>query len=209
MAHPRDSDNLQQTAGEAVGPDRSDGAREDPAPDIDQLLKKAETEVADLKDAWLRARADAENLRRQSQSDIAKAHKYAVEKFAEDLLPVKDALEQTLNAGDVSLETLISGAGLTLKALQAAFERAKIQEIDPKPGEKFDPHRQQAMQMVDASSPANTVVTVFQKGYLLNDRVLRPALVSVSRGAAPVDAEGARPQIAGSERIPGNGGFTS
>ncbi len=151
------------------------------AEDIAAQLAKVETEVAELKDAWLRAKAETDNVRKQAQADVAKAHKYAVERFAEDLLPVKDALEQTLAADAVSLETLRAGAELTLKALQASFDRAQVIELDPV-GEKYDPHRHQAMQMVDAEQPPNTVVNVFQKGYLINDRVLRPALVSVAKG---------------------------
>ena len=151
------------------------------ADDIAAQLVKVETEVAELKDAWLRAKAETENVRKQAEVNIAKAHKYAVERFAEDLLPVKDALEQTLAGGDVSLETLRSGAALTLKALQASFDRAQVLEVNPA-GEKYDPHRHQAMQMVESDLPANTVVDVFQKGYLINDRVLRPALVTVAKG---------------------------
>ena len=154
----------------------------DPAADLEALLRKAETEAADLKDAWLRARADSENTRRQAQQDLARATKFAIEKFAADLLPVKDALEQALATGNVTAETLKSGAELTLKNLQSAFSRANVQEIDPA-GEKFDPHRHQAVQMVDSDQPANTVVSVFQKGYVLNDRVLRPAMVAVAKGS--------------------------
>ncbi len=169
-------------AGETV----RDSAPADPAPDLTDLLKKAETEVADLRDAWLRARADAENTRKQAQADIAKAYKYAIEKFAEDMLPVKDALEQTLAAENVTPETLKSGAELTLKALEAAFGRAQITEINPV-GEKFDPHRHQAMMTVESREPPNAVVTVYQKGYLINDRTLRPALVAVAKPAGKPD----------------------
>jgi len=164
-----------------------DSGPADPAPDLAELLKKAETEVADLRDAWLRARADADNTRKQAQADIAKTHKYAVEKFAEDLLPVKDALEQTLAAENVTPATLKSGAELTLKSLQAAFGRAQITEINPA-GEKFDPHRHQAMMTVESREPPNTVVTVYQKGYLINDRTLRPALVAVATAPSKEDA---------------------
>lgn len=147
----------------------------------DDGTDKSQAEIAEMKDAWLRARAEVENVRRQGQADVARAHKYAIEKFAEDLLPVKDALEQTLvTDASVSVETLKAGAELTLKALTAAFGRAQIREIDPT-GQKFDPHQHQAMQAVESDLPPNTVVTVFQKGYLLNDRVLRPALVTVSK----------------------------
>ena len=151
------------------------------ADDIAAQLVKIEGELADLKDAWLRAKAETENVRKQAEVSVAKAHKYAVERFAEDLLPVKDALEQTLAGGDVTLETLRSGAELTLKALQASFDRAQVIEVNPV-GEKYDPHRHQAMQMIDANQPPNTVVNVFQKGYLISDRVLRPALVTVAKG---------------------------
>ncbi|HMA32222.1 MAG TPA: nucleotide exchange factor GrpE [Casimicrobiaceae bacterium] len=156
-------------------------------------LHKAVAEVAEMKDAWIRARAETENVRRQAQADIAKAHKYAIEKFAGDLLDVKDALEKTLAAGaSVSAETLRSGAELTLKSLAAAFSRAGIAEIDPA-GQKFDPHTQQAMQAVDSDQAPNTVVTVFQKGYLINDRVLRPALVTVAKARNAAAAADERP----------------
>jgi molecular chaperone GrpE len=141
----------------------------------------ARAAAAELKDAWLRARADTENVRRQGQADVARAHKYAIETFAKELLPVRDALEQTLAAdASVSVETLKTGAELTLKSLDAAFARAQITEVDPA-GQKFDPHRHEAMQVVPSDLPPNTVVTVFQKGYLINDRVLRPALVTVAK----------------------------
>ncbi len=170
----------------AAAPANGEPAAAAPADDLAAQLVRAQAEAAELKDAWLRAKAETENVRKIAQADVAKAHKYAIERFAEDLLPVKDALEKTLAAGDVTLETLKSGAGLTLKALQSAFDRAQVVEVDPA-GEKFDPHRHQAMQMVPSDRPANTVVAVFQKGYLVNDRVLRPALVTVSSGtpAAP------------------------
>ena len=154
----------------------------DPAPDLDALLRKAEEEVAGLKDAWLRARAELENVRKVAAADVAKAHRYAAEKFAGDLLPVKDALEQTLAAAGATPEQLRAGVELTLKELRLAFERAQVAELDPT-GQKFDPHRHQAMQMVDADLPPNTVVQVFQKGYVLHDRVLRPAMVAVAKGA--------------------------
>jgi molecular chaperone GrpE len=163
--------------------ERAGQAGSEPAgnPERDEALARAEAEASEMKDAWLRARAETENVRRQAQMDVAKAHKYAIEKFAEDLLPVKDALEKALAAGtDVPAQTLREGSDLTLKALNAAFGRAAIREVDPT-GQKFDPHVHQAMSVVDSDLPPNTVVTVYQKGYLLNDRVLRPALVTVSK----------------------------
>jgi molecular chaperone GrpE len=153
----------------------------EPAPDLIGLLQKAEQEVAELKDAYLRARAEIENVRRQSALDVTKAHKFAVEKFAEDMLPVRDALEQALATENGTPEQLRAGVELTLRQLENAFGRAQLTVIDPA-GEKFDPHRHQAMQMVDAPQPANTVVQVLQKGYALHDRVLRPALVPVAKG---------------------------
>ena len=156
----------------------------DPAPDIGALLKKAEDEAADLKDAWLRARADVENVRKQGANDVARAHKYAIEKFAGELLAVKDALESTLAAKDAAPEALRDGVELTLKQLAAAFEKAQVTEIDPT-GQKFDPHQHMAMTTVEGPEAPNTVVQVFQKGYRLQDRVLRPALVAVAK--APDD----------------------
>ena len=155
----------------------------DPAPDIGTLLKKAEDEAAGLRDAWLRARADLENIRKQSAGDVARAHKFAIEGFARDLLPVKDALEATLATGAASPEALKAGVELTLKQLESAFEKARIVAVDPI-GNRFDPNVHQAMTMVEAEAPANTVAQVFQKGYLLNDRVLRPAMVAVVRPKA-------------------------
>jgi molecular chaperone GrpE len=151
------------------------------APDLADQLKSAETEAAEMKDAWLRARADVENVRKQGANDVARAHKYAIERFGGDLLPVKDALESTLAAKDASTEALRDGVELTLKQLAAAFDKAQITEIDPA-GQKFDPHQHMAMTTVESAEAPNTVVQVFQKGYRLQDRVLRPALVAVAKG---------------------------
>jgi molecular chaperone GrpE len=168
-------------AGEAASPDVVPGpGPADPAPDIAALLKKAEDEAAELKDAWLRARADVDNVRKQAANDVARARKYAIETFATDLLQVKDSLESALATKDATPEALRSGVELTLKQLAAAFEKAQITELDPA-GEKFDPHQHMAMTAVDSPEPPNTVVRVFQKGYRLQDRLLRPALVVVSK----------------------------
>jgi len=169
-----------QPGGEATSP----GTAGEPAPDLGELLKKAETEAAELKDAWLRAKAETDNVRKQAQTDIAKAHKYAVERFAQDLLTVKDALELALATPGTTTEALKDGVELTLKNLRAAFDKARIVEIDPA-GEKYDPHRHQAMTMIESSEPPGTVAQVFQKGYLLSDRVLRPALVAVAKAREP------------------------
>jgi molecular chaperone GrpE len=147
--------------------------------DLNDRLAKAENELAELRDAWIRAKAETENVRKQGQADVARAHKYAVDRFAAELLPVKDALELALSSpGDA--DTLREGVALTLKQLVAAFGKFEITEIAAA-GEKFDPHRHQAMAMIDSEAAPNTVVQVFQKGYLLNDRVLRPALVAVAK----------------------------
>jgi molecular chaperone GrpE len=171
-------DPVRADAGAAEGEAVAAGAG--PASDIADLLKKAEDEAAELRDAWLRSRADVENVRKQAAVDVARAHKYAIERFASELLAVKDALESSLAAENASVETLRAGAELTLKQLAAAFEKAQIVEIEAA-GLKFDPHRHQAMAMVDSDLPGNTVAQVFQKGYLLNDRVLRPAMVAVAK----------------------------
>ena len=175
------------TADDFPGLDRvTDPSPADPAPDLADILRKAETEVADLRDAWLRAKAETENVRRMGQADVARAHKYGVERFASELLSVRDALEQTLATENATTEQLREGVELTLRTLTAALDKQSIAAIDPL-GEKFDPNRHQAMTMVPSSKPAQTVVQVFQKGYLLHDRVLRPALVAVSSG--PDDAD--------------------
>jgi molecular chaperone GrpE len=150
------------------------------AADPGTLLSKAEAEAAEFKDAWLRAKAETDNVRKQGQNEVTKAYKYAIERFAQELLTVKDALELTLATPSATIQTLKDGVELTLKNLQAAFDKAQITDINPF-NEKYDPHRHQAMTMLESDQPAGTVVQVFQKGYLLNDRVLRPALVAVAK----------------------------
>ena len=178
-------DKLENAVADAAGVnvDSQQGAPSaaDAPEDGADALQKAQSEAAELRDAYLRARADLENTRKQAAADVAKAYKFAIERFAEDLLPVADSLQQALAVSHATPEQLRAGVELTLKQLQAAFGRAQLTEVDPA-GEKFDPHRHQAMQMVDAEQPANTVVQVFQKGYVLNDRILRPALVTVAKG---------------------------
>jgi molecular chaperone GrpE len=171
------------TQGAAPGPDVvAEPGAADPAPDIGALLRRAEDEAAELKDAWLRSRADLENVRRQAANDLARAQKYAIERFARELLPVKDALESALAAGDAAPDALRAGVELTLKQLAAAFDKADIAEVDPR-GQKFDPHQHEAMTTVASADPPNTVVQVFQKGYRLHDRILRPALVAVAKAS--------------------------
>ncbi len=142
-----------------------------------------EAKNADLADAYLRAKAEAENARRRADDEIAKSRKYAVEGFADSLLPVKDSLEAAIAthaSGKGSPEQMLEGVHATLRQLGQALERNKVLEINPPMGTKFDPHQHQAISVVPAAQDPNTVVAVLQKGYLINDRVLRPALVTVS-----------------------------
>ncbi len=149
-------------------------------PSLEELLKAAELQAAEHHDAWLRAKAETENIRRRAQEDVARAHKFAIEGFASELLAVKDSLEAALAADTSNAENLKNGVELTLKQLSGVFGKFNLTEIHPM-GEAFDPHRHQAMSMVESDQPANTVVSVLQKGYLLNDRVIRPALVMVAK----------------------------
>jgi molecular chaperone GrpE len=149
-------------------------------PSLADMLKQSELLAQEHHDAWLRAKADADNIRKRAQIDVANAHKYAVDGFATELLAVKDSLEAALSTETPSIDNLKSGVELTLKQLTSAFEKNGLTEIHPV-GEKFDPHKHQAISMVEADAEANTVVTVLQKGYQLHDRVVRPALVTVSK----------------------------
>ena len=137
-----------------------------------------------FRSAFLRAKAETDNVRKRAQADVAAAHKYAVENFATELLAVKDSLEAALNASateNATTENLKSGVELTLKQLKSAFDKFHLAEEDPL-AQKFDPHKHQAISMVESDAEPNTVVTVLQKGYKLNDRVIRPALVTVAKG---------------------------
>ena len=161
------------------------GADAAPAPALpfqtnEERIIELEAELAKAREDFLRAKAETENTRRRAQSDIAAAHKYAAESFAEGLVPVKDSLEAAQVDASASLETLKSGVELTLKQLVAAFDRAKVMELKPQ-GQKFDPQYHQAISMVEADVAPNHVVTVLQKGYQIHDRVLRPALVTVAK----------------------------
>jgi molecular chaperone GrpE len=162
------------------------GAGAEPAFDADPLaVAQAELAVlqaksAELADQYLRAKADAENARRRAEDEITKARKFAVESFAESLLPVADSLEAGLAIKDATAAQINEGAQATLRQLIAALERNKVIAINPEAGAKFDPHHHQAISVVPAEQEANTVVTVLQKGYLIAERVLRPALVTVA-----------------------------
>ena len=143
-------------------------------------LAELQAKSAELADQYLRAKAEAENARRRGEDEISKARKFAVEGFADSLLPVLDSLEAGLSIKDATLEHLLEGSQATLRQLVSALERNKVIAISPVAGDKFDPHMHQAISMVPADQEANTVVTLLQKGYLIADRVLRPALVTVA-----------------------------
>lgn len=146
------------------------------------VLAQLEAKVLELQDAFMRAKAEGENIRRRAQEDISKAHKFAIESFAESLVPVKDSLEMGLKVEAPTVESLKEGVEMTLKQLSAAFEKNRLLEINPQQGEKLDPMKHQAISMVPAEQEANTIVTVLQKGYTIADRLLRPALVTVAQG---------------------------
>lgn len=149
-------------------------------PSIENMLKTAELAAAEHHDAWLRAKAETENMRRRAQTDVENARKFAVENFANEMLAVKDSLEAALMVDTPSVENLKDGVDLTLKQLASVFGKFNLAEINPL-GEKFDPHQHQAIGMLDSDQPANTVVNVLQKGYRLHDRTIRPALVMVAK----------------------------
>ena len=174
-AAPSDATPTAEAAGHAAGGalDPSEHAR----------LADAEARASEYMDMALRARAELDNQRKRTQIEVAAAHKYAIENFAESLLPVRDSLEMALKADVPTVENLREGVEATLRLLASAFDRHKLLAIDPV-GEKFDPNRHQAISMVPAGDvPPNHVVSVLQKGYLINDRVLRPALVTVRAGS--------------------------
>jgi molecular chaperone GrpE len=157
------------------------------APGAQADLESARKQAAENYDLYLRARAELENARRRMQEEIAKTQKYAIEAFAEALVPVADSLERALQAEAADAAKLREGVQITLRQLQAAFERARLSEINPV-GEKFDPHRHQAISTVavtpgEGAVAPNHVVQVLQKGWMIADRVLRPALVAVSQGS--------------------------
>ena len=150
-------------------------------PNLEELLQAAERTAQEHYDSWMYAKAESENIRRRAAEDVSRAQKFAVERFSNEVLAVKDSLEAGLAVETATVESFKSGMELTLKQLTSVFEKFNITEINPV-GEKLDPHKHQAISMVASELPANTVVSVMQKGYTLNDRVLRPALVLVSQG---------------------------
>lgn len=153
----------------------------DKTPSMEEMLQAAERKAQEHYDAWMYAKAEGENIRRRAADDVSKAQKFAVERFSGEMLAVMDSLQAGLAVETENVESFKSGMELTLKQLSSVFEKFNIKEINPV-GEKLDPHKHQAIGMMDSDQPANTVVSVMQKGYMLNERVLRPALVMVSKG---------------------------
>jgi molecular chaperone GrpE len=153
---------------------------------LEELLAEAQARIEQQREQMMRALAEADNARKRAQAEAAALHKYAVERLAESLLPVADSLEAALGAGNASPEALRSGVELTLRQLRGALEKANVSEIAPAPGERFDPHRHQAVAVLEAEAEPNTVVSVMQKGYALHDRVIRPALVTVAKALESV-----------------------
>lgn len=159
---------------------------------LEQKLAELEARHAEVTDAYLRAKAEVENTRRRCEEEIAKSRKFAIEAFAESLLPVKDSLEAALAVENATMEQMREGVHATLRLLTQALERNKVLEVNPASGDRFDPHQHQAISMVPAEQEAGTVVSVLQKGYLIAERVLRPALVTVAQPKQE-DAPAARP----------------
>lgn len=180
--NPTPADETARQAAEAATPQQdaaASAAPEAPATGVEAALTEAEAKIAELQESFLRAKAETENVRRRAQEDIAKAHKFAIESFAEHLLPVVDSLEAAVAHSSDDLQKVREGVELTLRQLSGALEKGRVVALNPV-GEKFDPHRHQAISMVPSEQEPNTVVNVLQRGYMIAERVLRPALVTVS-----------------------------
>ena len=149
--------------------------------ELELQLSATEAKLAEMHDAFMRAKAEGENIRRRAQEDVSKAHKFAVESFAEAMLPVRDSLEMALKVEAPSIESLKEGVEMTLKQMTSAFEKNRLVEVMPAQGDKLDPMKHQAVAVVPADQEANTVVNVLQKGYMIADRLLRPAIVTAAQ----------------------------
>jgi molecular chaperone GrpE len=156
-------------------------APETPESTLEQQLSDTEAKLAEMHDAFMRAKAEGENIRRRAQEDVSKAHKFAIESFAEAMVPVRDSLEMALKVESPSIDSLKEGVEMTLKQLTSAFEKNRLVEILPVQGDKLDPMKHQAVAVVPAEQEANTVVNVLQKGYMIADRLLRPAIVTAAQ----------------------------
>ena len=183
-AEPAEAKHAEVTPNTTQHSDASPALASASVADVEAELQAALAKANENYDQYLRAVAEAENIRRRAQEDIAKAHKYAIESFAETLVPVADSLEKALEVQGATTEAMREGVEITLRQLRAAFERGRLVEIDPA-GQKFDPHFHQAISTVPAGAaggvPPNHVVSVLQKGWCIADRVLRPALVTVAQ----------------------------
>ena len=185
---PEEALDEQVQAEEAAAPEESgDAAAEvaEPPPSAEERVSALEAEVAKRDDALLRLQAESDNARKRAQRDVENAHKFALERFIAALLPVRDSMEMGLRAVDDNTDVakLREGAELTLKLMADVMAKFNVVQIDPE-GEPFNPELHQAMSMVARDDlPPNTVVTVVQKGYTLNDRLVRPAMVMVSSQA--------------------------
>ena len=166
------ADQAKTEAGETASPEVM--------PNLEESLRLAELKAQEHYDAWMYAKAEGENIRRRAQEDVSKAQKFAVERFSNEILAVKDSLEAGLAVETATVESFKSGMELTLKQLSGVFEKFNIKEVNPV-GEKFDAHKHQAIGMLESDQEPNTVVSVMQKGYSLHDRVLLPALVMVAK----------------------------
>lgn len=197
MEHPQDNpaDQNPASAGDTAQPmaesvatqaapaaeeSQAQAANPQAANQAETALAEAQAKLAELEESFLRAKAETENVRRRAAEDISKARKFAIEAFAEHLLPVVDSLEAALSDSSGDIAKLREGVELTLRQLTAAMEKGRVVALNPV-GEKFDPHQHQAISMVPADQEPNTVVSVLQKGYVIADRVLRPALVTVAQ----------------------------
>ena len=167
-------------AAEAAAPQAAAAASAAGEPGLEEQLSATEAKLAEMHDAFMRAKADAENIRRRAQEDVSKAHKFAIESFAEAMVPVRDSLEMALKVESQTVEAIREGVEMTLKQLTAAFEKNRLIEVMPQPGEKLDPNKHQAVAVVPSEQEANTVVAVLQKGYMIADRLLRPAIVTAA-----------------------------
>jgi len=182
-------DTIATPNAEPLGPEAAaaplDPSAPEPAASLQVQLDEAQAKVKAWEEEYLRARAEMENLRKRSAQEVLNAGKFAIEGFAEALLPVADSLEMALTLEHQTLDGLKGGVELTLKQLQQAFQKGRLTAIHPA-GEKFDPNRHQAVSMVDGNAqnppvPSNHVVQVMQKGYMVAERVLRPAIVVVAQ----------------------------
>ena len=179
------SDNSQQSPNQSTpAPEEVEAAMAAHASDemarLQGELAEIKAKSAELADQFLRAKAEAENARRRAEDEVSKARKFGIESFAESLLPVADSLDAALAIQNATAQQLREGSDATLRQLTAALERNKVLAINPAAGDKFDPHQHQAISVVPADQEANTVVSVLQKGYLISEHVLRPALVTVT-----------------------------